>query len=97
MKTPSIKGGVSRSHGFSRLGWLGVLVAALSIGAARVEAGPPLYTFPPPGNAAVNIAEGGSPQAPLIFGPDGNLYGTTSVGGTNGYGTIFTEPILSPA
>jgi len=47
MKTPSIKGGVSRSHGFSRLGWLGVLVAALSIGAGRVEAGTPLYTFPP--------------------------------------------------
>lgn len=33
---------------------------------------------------------GCNPQAPVIVGSDGNFYGTTPVGGTNGgYGTIF--------
>jgi uncharacterized repeat protein (TIGR03803 family) len=34
-------------------------------------------------------ADGTSPQAPLIQGIDGSLYGTTSSGGTNSAGTIF--------
>ncbi len=46
----------------------------------------PLYAFgaPPDGNF---------PQARVIIGPDGNLYGTTTSGGTVGYGTVFK---LSP-
>jgi uncharacterized repeat protein (TIGR03803 family) len=30
-----------------------------------------------------------SPNAPLVQGPDGTLYGTASAGGTGGYGTVF--------
>lgn len=33
--------------------------------------------------------DGGNPQAALIQGTDGNLYGTTVNGGANGAGTIF--------
>jgi len=33
--------------------------------------------------------EGGQPTAPLVQGSDGNFYGTTDEGGTNGYGTVF--------
>ena len=37
-------------------------------------------------NTATN---GGSPQGNLLKGSDGNLYGMTSIGGTNNAGTIF--------
>jgi uncharacterized repeat protein (TIGR03803 family) len=42
----------------------------------------PLYTFRG-GN------DGAGPEARVIFGPDGTLYGTTAVGGSFGYGTVF--------
>lgn len=32
---------------------------------------------------------GNGPGAPLILGPDGNMYGTTSYGGSNSSGTVF--------
>jgi uncharacterized repeat protein (TIGR03803 family) len=34
-------------------------------------------------------ADGAQPEAGLVFGSDGNLYGTTSAGGANGLGTAF--------
>ncbi len=34
-------------------------------------------------------SDGGNPQARVIFGSDGSLYGTTSAGGYQGYGTVF--------
>ncbi len=40
------------------------------------------------------VAPGSSPLGPLTQGPDGNFYGTTSGGGTNGYGTVF---MVTPA
>ena len=33
--------------------------------------------------------EGNYPEAGLVQGTDGNFYGTTANGGTNGYGTVF--------
>src|ERR1019366_481014 len=41
-----------------------------------------------------NGADGIGPQAGLIFDAVGNLYGTTSLGGTYSYGTVFE---LTPA
>ena len=42
-----------------------------------------LYTF------SFGTADGSNPQAGLILGRDGNLYGTTSDGGTAQFGTVF--------
>ena len=43
-----------------------------------------------------NGTNGASPQAGLIQGADGNFYGTTTQGGTNGYGTIFQLSVIIP-
>jgi uncharacterized repeat protein (TIGR03803 family) len=37
----------------------------------------------------MNGLDGTYPYAGLIFDADGNLYGTTSAGGSHGDGTIF--------
>ena len=39
--------------------------------------------------ASFNVANGSKPQASLVMDPSGNLYGTTSVGGDSGLGTVF--------
>src|SRR5260370_21588671 len=36
-----------------------------------------------------NSTDGSSPEAGLIQASDGNFYGTTYNGGTEGYGTVF--------
>ena len=41
-----------------------------------------LYTFQ-------GGTDGSAPIARVLFGPDGALYGTTSLGGFDGYGTVF--------
>ena len=41
------------------------------------------------GTSGVTNSDGAQPHAGLTFGLDGNLYGTTSAGGTNGDGTVF--------
>src|SRR5208282_5784571 len=40
---------------------------------------------------------GAYPQGALVQGPDGNFYGTTSLGGTNALGTIFRLSVPMPA
>src|SRR5262249_10919240 len=47
-----------------------------------------------PGGALTTLASlyslsGSHPQGVLLFGPDGNFYGTTRDGGSNDFGTIF--------
>ena len=39
---------------------------------------------------------GASPEAGLVQGTDGDFYGTTTNGGTNGYGTIFRLGVIVP-
>jgi uncharacterized repeat protein (TIGR03803 family) len=39
---------------------------------------------------------GAFPEAGLVQGRDGNFYGTTSQGGTNGYGTVFRLSVAPP-
>lgn len=39
--------------------------------------------------ASFGGANGSNPQSGVIMGLDGNLYGTTSSGGSNGYGAVF--------
>ena len=43
-------------------------------------------------------SDGGSPNAGLVQGSDGNFYGTTAYGGTNNLDTVFklTVPLNSP-
>jgi uncharacterized repeat protein (TIGR03803 family) len=51
---------------------------------------------PPPPPLPLNVLSyfegfnGGNPFSALVLGADGNFYGTTQYGGTNGYGTIFS-------
>ena len=43
-----------------------------------------------------NGTNGASPQGGLMQSTDGNFYGTTANGGTNGYGTVFRLSIIVP-
>jgi uncharacterized repeat protein (TIGR03803 family) len=44
-----------------------------------------LYSF----CAETNCTDGSFPNAPLVLGSNGTLYGTTGYGGANGYGEVF--------
>ena len=53
-----------------------------------------LHTFGPGGPGDLTPAhdvnpDGAEPEAPLVQGPDGTLYGTAASGGAHGTGTVF--------
>jgi uncharacterized repeat protein (TIGR03803 family) len=53
-----------------------------------------IFTITPEGNVTIlkqlnSFTDGATPLGELIKGTDGNFYGMTSAGGTNGYGVIF--------
>lgn len=52
----------------------------------------PIYTF-------ADLEDGAYPLGQMALGPDGNFYGTTQQGGTDGFGTLFkvtTNGVLTP-
>jgi len=59
-------------------------IAAVWLILPRVEAGVSLTTL-----VSFGGTNGANPYAGMLRGKDGNFYGTTAAGGTNGYGTIF--------
>ena len=63
--------------------WLAIALSsmALSAVAAQAQTFTTLFSF--------NNSDGANPQASLIMDAQGNLYGTTSYGGTYGFGTVF--------
>jgi uncharacterized repeat protein (TIGR03803 family) len=71
-------------------GSIGVYGTVFKIGTNGVLSS--LYSF--------NYTDGDNPQAALVQGKDGNLYGTTTDGGTNnpplGYGTVFRSSTNGP-
>ena len=64
-----------------RLLWAAVLVPP-AFGASAGVIFTNLYSF-------TGTNDGANPYAGLVQGSDGNLYGTTSSGGTNNLGTVF--------
>ena len=64
-----------------------LLGAAFSLAAttAAAQTFTTLYNF----CSQLQCADGEAPATPMIQGTDGNLYGTTSAGGTAGQGTVF--------
>jgi uncharacterized repeat protein (TIGR03803 family) len=62
-----------------------------------VDSGGTVFRITPSGTLATlyrfcsesGCPDGGNPEAGLLLGTDGNLYGTTLSGGTNGDGTVF--------
>ncbi len=83
--------------GQHRRPWLASLTAIpfclLAIPHVSVAGPTVLYNFSAPdvpGSAALTNRDGLSPASELVLASDGNLYGTTQQGGSNGAGSIFT-------
>jgi hypothetical protein len=65
---------------------VGLAFVAIAPGQSRAANLRTLYSF-----CALlpNCADGGHPDTALLADANGNLFGTTFTGGTNGYGTVF--------
>jgi uncharacterized repeat protein (TIGR03803 family) len=70
----------------SKLSWWKMACAVALLGMATATASP-AQTFTTLVN--FNQTNGANPQGELVQGTDGNLYGTTDVGGANGSGMVF--------
>ena len=72
----------------------GNIVGTTSIGSAAPNADGTVFSITPSGSFSTltgfqSYDDGYDPQAGLVQGPDGSLYGTTLNGGAGGAGTIF--------
>jgi len=77
---PLIDGTDGALYGTTRAG--GYSNAGVAYGITYTGTESVLYTFN-------NGADGGHPDAPLVAGTDGFLYGTAETGGTAGYGAVY--------
>jgi uncharacterized repeat protein (TIGR03803 family) len=68
-----------------RAGYLIIVLMALTLPVFRAQAAAVLTTL----HSFQVFSNGENPMAGLVQGSDGNFYGTTVFGGTNGYGTVF--------
>jgi uncharacterized repeat protein (TIGR03803 family) len=76
---------------FGKLSWPMRAYAALILSAITAACLPAqtlttLYTF---SCTQTGCPDGGSPEGPLVQATNGDLYGTTPIGGANGGGTVF--------
>src|SRR5215831_159594 len=69
----------------SLLAVIGLAIVAVAPGQSHAANLMPLISF----CSQTNCADGAFPEAGLIADADGNLFGTTSDGGVNGFGTVF--------
>src|SRR6185503_17528028 len=65
-----------------------IALAVLIAGAAFLFSPPPTHADSVP-LYSFSGSDGALPEAGLVQGSDGNFYGTTQIGGANGFGTVF--------
>jgi uncharacterized repeat protein (TIGR03803 family) len=71
-----------------------VAFALIALAAVGVPVAEPAPTYTVLSNLGANVGDPILPMTILAQGRDGNLYGTSTAGGANGYGTVFQ---LTPA